>query len=153
MRTLQTIQTCAALPKTKAARERLGVKHAPILNIDTDHIVLDELHLLLRVSDILMRNLVSELALADRRHKQRGSMPPVSHLQRLERAAQDCGVTFRVWESRDADKKSSGYEWTSLMGKDKKKLLQKLPSKFPGLMEAGVQAEVAQIWKVCTLHI
>ena len=36
----------------------------------------------------------------------------------------DLGITFLVWEKTNADGKGSGsYDWTSLMGSDKKKLL------------------------------
>ena len=32
----------------------------PLLNIDLDHVILDELHLLLRIMDVLIQNLVTE---------------------------------------------------------------------------------------------
>jgi hypothetical protein len=32
----------------------------PLLNIDLDHVVMDELHLLLRVMDILIKNLIMD---------------------------------------------------------------------------------------------
>lgn len=35
--------------------------HKPLLKIPLDHIVADELHLLLRITDVLLRNVISEV--------------------------------------------------------------------------------------------
>ena len=148
-RTLEAIRRCAQLPKSRPVHERLGVLHPPLLNIDPDHVVPDELHLLLRIGDVLVRNLIFEMVMADKR--MRGSRQTfVSHLKQLESAAHECGVTFRVWEKRDADGKPTGrYDWTSLMGSDVKKILRLLPSKFPELIsDAHTQATFSNIWKV-----
>ncbi len=52
-RTLETLKKCSQLPLSKPVDERLGSKFPPLLEIDIDHIVVDELHLLLRVMEVL----------------------------------------------------------------------------------------------------
>ncbi|CAH3035392.1 unnamed protein product, partial [Pocillopora meandrina] len=45
---------------SKKSRENYCCDKQPILNIPLDHIVVDELHLMLRITDILIGNLVQE---------------------------------------------------------------------------------------------
>ena len=47
--------------------KHLGCVRSPLISISLDHIVLDELHLLLRVMDVLIRNLI--LYMDNRDHK------------------------------------------------------------------------------------
>ena len=43
------------------------------------------------------------------------------HLDKLVEAIRSCGVSFAVWEKRDANGKESNiHDFTSLMGTDKK---------------------------------
>lgn len=44
----------------KAKGENYCCVHPPLLNIPLDHIILDELHLMLRISDILINNIVED---------------------------------------------------------------------------------------------
>ena len=61
----------------------------------------------------------------------------------------ECGISFNVWEKREADRKPTGkYEWTSLMGKDKKKFLAALPSKLHLVLPADITDTVVQLWRV-----
>ena len=47
-----------------------------------------------------------------------------------------CGVSFDIWEKTNADGKGSGtYDFTSLLGNDKKQLLRELPSKLSNFLE------------------
>ena len=66
-RTLSTLRGCAALSSSSPASKRLGSQHAPVLSIEPDRIVIDELHLLLRIGDVPIRNLVFELVQTGRR--------------------------------------------------------------------------------------
>ena len=147
-RTLDSLLQKGQLPQHKSARERLGSIAPPLLKIEPDHIVPDELHLLLRISDVLTRNLILEIVASAKRIRQ-GSTPILTNLKKLETAVKECGITFRVWEVRDADGKPSGkYESTSLQGKDTKKLLERLPVRFADLLAEEVQAKMAQLWTV-----
>ena len=141
-RTLKSIQDCAALPPSRPAKDRLGSQNKPILHVEPDKIVIDKLHLLLRIGDILVRNIVHEVIHADKlanRHSARSAQKNTNMNQLLLFINMYCKVNFRVWEKRDQSGRPSGkYEWTSLMGSDMKKVLSLLPDKFPEL----------KIWKV-----
>ena len=67
------------------------------------------------------------------------------HLENLMQVFCSCGVTFSVWEKKDA---SGWYDFTSLMGTDKKILLAKLPQKFGGIITPASSPTVIKIWKV-----
>ncbi|CAH3156805.1 unnamed protein product, partial [Porites evermanni] len=57
------------------------------------------------------------------------------HLQTAVEAINKCGVTFWVWEKKNADGKGSGtYDWTSLIGNEKKILLKTFPGHFPSIL-------------------
>ena len=155
--TQETLKKCSKLPSSRPAKERLGSQQTPLLSIDPDHIVLDELHLLLRILDILIRNLIYEMVHLDTHNSQRGSRSQsasVTHLQQLVSTIRECGISFNVWEKQDGDRKPSGkYEWTSLTGREKKHLLATLPDKLPTLLPADIASVVSQLWTVHTQHI
>ena len=52
-RSTQEISELAGLSKNK-----FGVKHKPLLKVSLDHFIPDELHLMLRITDIFLRNLI-----------------------------------------------------------------------------------------------
>lgn len=71
------------------------------------------------------------------------------HLNDLVGAITSCGVSFNVWEKMDGDGKGSGiYDFTSLMGSDKKVLLTKLPDKLGGIIQPETSEAIVNIWKV-----
>ena len=98
---------------------KAGSVEAPQLNINLDHVLLYELHLLLRVLDVLLRNLI--LMAVRRDHQERSTQNNT-----FKTAIRSCGVTFEIWE--DSDKRKQGYDWTLLTDKDKKRLLKVLSS-------------------------
>ncbi len=148
-RTLDGLKEEAQLPSNRPAKSRCGVIHAPLLNVEPHHVVVDELHLLLRITDVLIRNLISKLVIQEVELKVLGQ-PAQNYLQMLERAVRETGVTFRVWEERSADGKPSGkYDCTSLMGNDKKKVLRNLPSHFGSfILDKEVATTMSNIWIV-----
>ena len=123
----EPLQGCAFHPVLNrhatlhAATEKFGVKNPPLLNIALDHVLLDELHLLLHITDVLLRNIIMMMVKFDR------NGPSTNHLQSLVKAVRECGISFSVWEIKEenaASGKVGGYDWTSLMGRDKWRLLQ-----------------------------
>ena len=63
-------------------------------------------------------------------------------------------MSFNVWEKKNADGKGSGcYDFTSLMGSDKKILLKELPPKLHGILKPETKDVVIKIWKVTTTCI
>ena len=77
-------------------------------------------HLLLRIVDILLRNMITEMVRMDiKSHTLRSGH--TNHLTLFEKTVQKCGVSFKIWEKKDGNGKNSGhYDWTSLPGRDKK---------------------------------
>ena len=70
-----------------------------------------------------------------------------THLTELKDTIRSCGISFDIWEEENADGKGSGqYDFTSLMGADKKKLLKELPSKFNGIIRPETCNTVEEIW-------
>lgn len=68
----------------------------PLLNFDIDDIVIDELHLMLRLTDILIRNLISAMIHYDERRFHVSSGDDENHLQKIQTIIKSCGITFRV---------------------------------------------------------
>ncbi|XP_028405265.1 uncharacterized protein LOC114527775 [Dendronephthya gigantea] len=125
-RSLKDIQDCAV-------KNRFSCQHKPLLEVKLENVVLDELHLMLRITDILTKSLVNEALEWD--FKDNSNKPPKDrtskHLSDLVECIQSCGVSFNVWEKRNADGKGSGvHDFTSLMGSDKKRLMRDLPDKL-----------------------
>ena len=90
--------------------------------------------------DKLTRNLIMDTIEWDK--KDNFDKPPIQrqnkHQDDLLKVIRSCGVTFNIWEKQNADGKGSGlYDFTSLMGSDKKLLLKTETSET-----------VIQIWKV-----
>lgn len=147
-RTLESLKRKAQLPSRKPAKERCGVIHPPILNIEPHCVVADELHLFLRIMDVLMRNLIQQLVIQERISARNGQSVP--YLKKLEGEINEFNVSFRVWETKDNDGRATGrYECTSLMGNDKKKVLSTLPPKFNTLITSEeIATTMRDIWTV-----
>lgn len=106
--------------------------------------------------DILLNNLVTGAIRADA--KENINKPPkqrtCKHIEALLGAVRSCGVSFSIWEKKNADGKGSGtYESTSLMGSDKKLLLKLLPQKLQAdhVVEASIRPIVVRLWSVSIL--
>lgn len=119
----------------------------PVLNMEPDHIVPDELHLMLR-GDILICNLINNVVATSLKLR-KGAQNVRDCLNKVETAVSSFGITFKIWEERGADGKPSGtYSYTSIRGNDLAILLQHLPTTFADILEEEVQAITARIWIV-----
>lgn len=139
-RALEELKKCCQL---KRSRRNFCCINPPLLNIPLDHVILDELHLFLRITDVLWDD--------EESHKRKVANPSVigQHLQTAVEAINNCGVSFRVWEKKNADGKGSGtYDWTSLMGNEKKILLKTLPGHLPSNLHPNTATTVKKIWEV-----
>ena len=115
-----------------------------MLHIELDHWIPDELHLLLRVTDILTRNLILAAAKQDRLDGRRSkNISEGTMVKKLIEQIRSCGAPFKL---RKADKKV--FEFTSLMGVDKLKLLKKLPDKLKDCQPKDMLEIVKKLWKV-----
>ena len=103
------------------------------------------------VVDILERNLINDALQRDAKdnHDKAPSARKDTHLRKLVEGINSCGVSFSVWEKRNADGKGSGvHDWTSMVGNEKKKVLSNLPEKFPQILDPQHCETICQIWKV-----
>ena len=146
-RTLEEIIKLAGLKK-----DNYCCVNDPLLSIDLDHIILDELHLLLRVTDVLINNLIDDFLEMDKKEdlsKKKSDPTRGAHLQQFIKTVSSCGVSVNVWQQKNADGKGSGtYEFTSLLGNDRKKLLEELPAKLTSeVIHANTSKRVANLWK------
>lgn len=140
----EELKTCCQL---KRGNRNFCCINPPLLNVQFDHVILDELHLFLRITDVLTRNVLDEMIELDdeESHKRKVANPSVigQHLQTAVEAINKCGVTFWVWEKKNADGKGSGtYDWTSLMGNEKKLLLKTFPEHFPSILRPVTQPQL-----------
>ena len=102
----------------------LKIKISWINFIDPQKVVPDELHLFLRISDILLKNLIDDCKQLDSKLEVLSEKP--HHVQDLVDKIRECGVPFNVW----SDRQSGEMQWTSLSGNAYKKLHLYLPEKL-----------------------
>lgn len=146
----RTLEEMHRLAKQSKAKQNYCCVNTPLLDIDLDHVVLDELHLLLRIMDVLINNLVKDAVSWDQMDnwKKKNIEQKDTHLQHLVLTVKSCGVAFSVWEKTNADGKGTGvYDFTSLLGADKKKLLKSLPEKFEGVIQPKSGKDVKLLWE------
>lgn len=129
--------------------DNYGCINEPLLKIELSHVVPDELHLLLRVTDVLLKNVVDEAMERDAAEdhlKIRGERKGI-HLEALTKSINDLGISFSIWNKKNADGSESKLkEFTSLLGSQKKKLLHELPSKMHLFLNPDTCATVKKIW-------
>ena len=124
--------------------QRQGRLHAPLLNIELNNIIPDELHLLLRITDILTRNLINATMMHDGRQS-RGIKNPLERpmTKQLLQNINKCGVTFRIKMNE-----GKGFNFTSLTCGDKLKLLSKLPNYLMESQPIDFANDVKLLWEV-----
>ena len=100
--------------------------------------------------DKLTKNLILEAVNRDNKDsvEKTRSKNTMTYLDSLVKTICSCGISFSVWEKKNADGKASGvYDFTSLMGSEKKILLEKLPEKLSGVITPETSDSVTQLWK------
>ena len=102
--------------------EEPGTKHAPLMpSFGSDCVVICELHLLLRITDIFLRNLIYDSQSLDGECTVKSGKKSTQYIDELVRCICRTGVDFRIWETEGK------LEFTTLNGTQKKQLLAKLP--------------------------
>lgn len=105
---------------------------------------------MLRVTDQLMENLITEVMERDSKAdftKRRGEEKGL-YLKKLVKDINGTGITFNVWK-KNADGKGNGvYDWTSLVGSNKKKLMNKLPLQLESsdILFPETKETVIKVW-------
>jgi hypothetical protein len=146
----RTLQEIIDMANKEGTQGKYSCVHEPLIKIDLDHVVLDELHLLLRVMDVLLNNIIQEMISWDKKENfnKKKCEKKNTRLEKLQSTIRSCGVSFDIWEKRNEDGNGSGqYDFTSLLGPDKKKLLAELPHKLTECLMPETCDVVINIWK------
>lgn len=130
--------------RLNSAVGKLGSKQPPLINIEPENIILDELHLQLRICDVLLQNLIDDCKQLDSKLEVLGEKP--HHLQDFVCKVRECGVSFNTW----VDKGNSELNWTSLTGSDYNKLLKQLPEKLLFVVSKDTHDQVVFLWNEFT---
>ena len=109
--------------------------------IDLLNYISDELHILLRISDVLMECLFKDL-FKKNDFKQ-------NFKEKIEKKMNDLNIHFEFYR----DNSRGNWSWTSLMGPDKKKLLQYFPisefvSEVYGVAIENLWCEFHRLYKI-----
>ena len=124
-----------------AQNKKFGNKHKPLINAEPAKIIPDELHLFLRIYDILLQNLLDDCRQQDSKAavlKQKSDC-----LERLVTRINECGVNFNIW----TDKQTGTEQYTSLTGVDFRKLGLELPSKLFFIINHETHDDVVFLWR------
>ena len=116
-----------SLQKMQSGESQPGQKHKPLLNIPFGSVIIDELHLLLRVTDVWERNVALEVVECDAAEGVT-SLSKGPHLKSFLEVVKCLGITFTVWESRKVGK---NVEFTSLL----KRLLVRTHQSCPSTLK------------------
>ena len=139
--------------------QHMGCVLPPLVNISLDQIVLDELHLLLRIMDVLIRNLILYAGSIDHRQWVRHGIENQS-LRKLEQVIRSYGVCFQIWQNKEPTGKPipGSFDWTPLSGKHKLQVLKSIPAKMDMIFEESTAPSVVKLWNVsenycmCSYH-
>ena len=149
-RCLSSLQRHCVFASQSCAKHK-GCIHPPLLEIELDRVVADELHLLLRITDVLLRNLILQVDMEQHRCRER-SLPVTCTMQQLEDAVRSCGVCFKIWQLREPTGKPipGHYDCTALPGGHKLRVLRGLPSKLQEVLPGGMDLtlKITTLWKV-----
>ena len=104
----------------KTVEGRKGMIHPPLLDIGLEDIVIDELHLLLRVMDKLLTGLILTAQKEDDKQGYTKKIGP--RVSAISSTIKDkLHIPFKVYYKKNADGSASAHlDWTSLEGKPKK---------------------------------
>jgi len=98
--------------------QKLSQIHIPLIHLQLKYVIPDELHLLLRVTDVLIRNLINATIqhnLKHSGHRRNVNILSGEMVSKLLGAICDCGITFKIMHQKALSQ--GGFEFTSLMGK------------------------------------
>lgn len=139
------LETDQRLLKTaKLKNIRMGRVHNPLLRIELENVIPDELHLMLRVTDVLTRNLIYAAAAHDANNGRQGNdILKGTMVKKLLESIRGCGVSFKIYGTT-----IKAFHFTSLVGRDKLKLLKNLPAKLKDCQPVDFHNIVEQLWKV-----
>jgi len=81
---------------SKKSKHNYGCCKEPLLNI-----IVDELHFLLRITDVLTANLITEVIEWDIEANLDTKQNKDTHLNKLVSCTRYCGVSFSLWKKKE----------------------------------------------------
>jgi hypothetical protein len=127
--------------KEDVVKNDFGVRAQPLVSVEPEHIIIDELHLLLRICDKLLRNLILDTKTLDDKKVAHGEKS--DFLGQLTEKIRVCGISFYIWTKKGT---RCELDWSSLTGSDYKKLLENLPTKLCFLIHPDTHDHTVIIW-------
>ena len=146
-RTLVEMKECAEKRSPIAMK---GCIRAPLIEIEPRNCVPDELHLFLRISDVLLRTFFSELIRMDKKNNVTLSSEG-SLLQKSVKKIRSFGINFSVWlisEGSQISNSRSSFEFTAINRYERLKVLKRLPQSFDELISSEIATSLAKLWIV-----
>jgi len=105
------------------SKSNFGCIHPPLLSIELSHVVIDELHLLMRICNVLLGNLIEDSVNLDHKNSIGKKTQTKYCVNELVTCSRICGVSFSIWENKVKDGRGDclkNLERTSLTGSDLK---------------------------------
>lgn len=124
--------------------ESYGCRHPPLLKIPVSNTIIDELHLMLRIVDVLLDNCLLHVCDRDKKLGFQNKNFKTKSRDSFVESVRSCGVSFEVW---DKPGEPGNLTFTALMGDEKKKILKNLPQKFPDFIDEDHCSDVQQVWQ------
>lgn len=146
MRTLDSI--ISALSKRKVD-DRKGAIRQPLIHIEPSKCLPDELHLFLRITDILLTTLFAAMAATDHKNKTHKNGGRTDHFELALKYAKVHVSCFKV-EVKEGSRSSTGVEVQTPNRTDSLKLLNNLPEHFNELFgeDATTSTLLTKLWQV-----
>ena len=141
----RTIQENIRLSSSRS-KNKYNVSRLPLFpNIPLTHVVVDNLHMFLRVGDTLIDLLIAELRKMDNVDKSLHvrSLDGLSHLATYQKSLQQMGISgFSFWIGKESKK----LKWRTLTGPEKLIVFSKIniPELFPGLENKD---DIQNLWR------
>ena len=103
--------------------KKFNCKARPLFDfIPMDHVIIDTLHLFLRISDVLIDLLIRELRRGDAIEKKKNFLSKYQHMASYEEFIKSIGISFNFRINKDSKK----LEYRDLTGPEKLKLFQNI---------------------------
>ena len=130
-RTIEDMKAAAKLPKKSS--KKYNCSHPPLFDMIPMHkVIIDNLHLFLRISDLLINLLIMDIRRLD--GIERVTSPDLDkcrHMKKYEDLMNKCKIQFRFYVCKDTNK----LKWRDLTGPEKHRLFKgiDLPQRFPSI--------------------
>ncbi|KAI8490601.1 hypothetical protein Bbelb_318690 [Branchiostoma belcheri] len=128
--------TCGTLTQEDAARyvtnrqDSKGHRHLPVMNIPWEKVIIDTMHMYLRIGGKLLTQLI-------------GGAIDQDATEKLQQAMRDIGIGTFYIRKEATQQGPSTFKWKTLSAKELKKAVKMLPDKMPQIIQnIGIASEV-----------